>query len=50
MRQSSAVRAVTRSLTPSAAPRHTDATQAIAGARVIVVDDDASVRNRSSGS
>lgn len=44
MRQSSAVRAVPRSLTSSAVPRHKDATPAITGGRVFVVDDDASVR------
>ena len=43
MRQSSAVRAVTRSMPPSAVPRQTEAAPAIAGARVFVVDDDASV-------
>ena len=44
MRESSAVRAVPRSLTSSAVPRHKDATPAITGGRVFVVDDDASVR------
>ncbi len=44
MRQSSAVRAVTRASIPSAVARQKEAAQAISGGRVFVVDDDASVR------
>src|SRR5207247_10646458 len=44
MKQSSAVRSVSRSPMPSAAPRHKDGLQPITGGRVFVVDDDASVR------
>ncbi len=44
MKQSSAVRSVSRSPMPSAAPRHKDGLQPITGGRVFIVDDDASVR------
>ena len=44
MKQSSAVRSVSRSPMASAAPRHKDGLQPITGGRVFVVDDDASVR------
>ena len=44
MKQSSAVRSVSRSPMASAAPRHKDGLQPITGGRVFIVDDDASVR------